>query len=54
MSNVVNRMKVILYMAVTPNGMIAKKNDDTSWVSEIEWKNFSSMIKKYGNMIIGV
>lgn len=46
-------MKVILYMAITVNGFIAKENDDTSFVSEIEWESFSSMIKRTGNMIIG-
>ena len=46
-------MKVILYMAMTPNGMIATEDDDTSWVSENEWKSFSGMIKRYGNMVIG-
>ena len=46
-------MKTILYMAITANGYIAKENDDTSWVSEVEWAGFSGMIKKYGNMIIG-
>jgi dihydrofolate reductase len=46
-------MKVILYMAVTPNGMIAKEDDDTSWVTETEWESFSGIIKKNGNMIIG-
>jgi len=46
-------MKVILYMAITINGFIAKENDDTSFVSEIEWKSFRNMIKNAGNMIIG-
>ncbi len=46
-------MKVILYMAITPNGMIATKDDDTSWVTETEWKSFSDMIKEHRNMIIG-
>jgi dihydrofolate reductase len=40
-------------MASTPNGIIAKMNDDTSWVSETEWSSYSGMIKKFGNMIIG-
>lgn len=40
-------------MAMTVNGFIAKENDDTSWVSETEWANFSRVIKKAGNMIIG-
>lgn len=46
-------MKVILYMAITINGFIAKENDDTSWVTETEWASFSGMIRKNGNMIIG-
>lgn len=46
-------MKVVLYMAISVNGYIAKENDDTSWVSETEWKGYSDMIKKAGNMIIG-
>jgi len=46
-------MKVILYMAITANGMIAKGNDDVSWVSDTEWESYSEMIKKAGNMIIG-
>lgn len=46
-------MKVILYMAITINGFIAKENDDTSFVSEIEWDSFRNMIKSTGNMIIG-
>ncbi len=40
-------------MAITINGFIAKENDDTSWVTEIEWASFSGMIRKNGNMIIG-
>lgn len=46
-------MKVILYMAITVNGFIAKENDDTSFVSEIEWDSFRNMIKATGNIIIG-
>ncbi len=46
-------MKTILYMSMTANGMIAKENDDTSWVSPAEWQSFRSMIKKAGNMILG-
>lgn len=40
-------------MAMTVNGFIAKEDDNTSWVSENEWKSFSGMIKQAGNMIIG-
>jgi len=46
-------MKVTLYMAITINGFIAKENDDTGFVSEIEWRSFRNMIKNAGNMIIG-
>lgn len=46
-------MKAILYMAMTVNGLIAKEDDDTSFVSALEWKSFSSMIKQAGHMIIG-
>lgn len=46
-------MKVILYMAITINGFIAKENDDVSWVSETSWESYSGMIKKTGNMIVG-
>ena len=46
-------MNVILYMAITVNGFIAKEDDDTSWVTETEWASFSGMIRKNGNMIIG-
>ncbi|MBI2663350.1 dihydrofolate reductase family protein [Candidatus Woesearchaeota archaeon] len=46
-------MRVILYMATTINGMIAKSDDDTNFVSNLEWKSFLSTIKGTGNMIIG-
>ena len=45
-------MKVILYMAITANGMIARKDDSVSW-SDLEWKSFSSTVNKIGNLIIG-
>lgn len=38
-------MNVILYLAMTANGLIAKEEDDTSWVSKVEWKSFSGIIK---------
>lgn len=46
-------MKVILSMAMTANGIIATEKDDTSFVSETEWKHFLQMAQKIGNMIIG-
>lgn len=46
-------MKVILYMATTINGLIAKEDDDADWVTETVWTNYCGIIKKHGNMIIG-
>ncbi len=47
-------MKVILYMAVSVDGFVAKENDDTaSWVSEIEWESYRKMTQEVGNVIIG-
>ena len=47
-------MKVTLYMAISTNGMIAKNNDDTSWITKEEWNSYSSTVKKAGNLIVGV
>ncbi len=46
-------MKVILYMATTANGYVAKENDDTSWISVGEWNSYSAMVRKTGNLVIG-
>lgn len=46
-------MKTILYMAMTVNGKIAGKDDDTSWTSKEDWGGFSEMCRKVGNAIIG-
>lgn len=45
-------MKVIVYMATTANGYIATEDDDTAFVSSVEWKAFRSMAKKFGNLIV--
>lgn len=46
-------MKTILYMATSIDGFVAKKDDNTNFVSEIEWNSFRAMMKKVGNIIIG-
>lgn len=46
-------MRVILYMAITPNGFIAKLNDDTDWISSQEWDCYSAFIRVAGNLIVG-
>lgn len=46
-------MKVVLYMAITPNGMIARKDDDTSWISKEEWNSYSTAVRAAGNLVVG-
>lgn len=46
-------MKVILYMAISLNGMIAKSDDDTSWISKEEWNSYSLAVRTAGNLIVG-
>jgi dihydrofolate reductase len=45
--------KVILYMASSLNGMIAKEDDDTSFVSESEWQSYVNHVTQAGNLVIG-
>ena len=40
-------------MAISANGIIAKNNDDTSWISDKEWGSYSSMVCKAGCLIVG-
>lgn len=46
-------MKVILYMAMSANGLIAKSNDDTSWISKEEWDSYSAAVRSAGCLIVG-
>ena len=46
-------MKVILYMAVSADGFIATKTDDTSWVSDTDWENFKKLIESTGVIVVG-
>ncbi len=46
-------MKVILYMATSLNGIIAKSDDDTSWISKEEWDSYSLAVRTAGNLIVG-
>jgi len=46
-------MKVILYMAISANGMIAKIEDDTSWISKEEWDSYSLAVRTAGCLIVG-
>jgi len=45
-------MKVVIYMAMSVNGYIAKENDETPWSDE-EWSSFSKFVKETKNLVIG-
>ena len=45
-------MKVVLYMAITANGYIAKENNETPWSDE-EWESFSTKVKEIKNIVVG-
>lgn len=45
-------MKVILYMAMTVNGYIARENGETPWSDE-EWQSFAEVARRTKNLIIG-
>lgn len=40
-------------MAISVNGFIAKENDDTSWISQVEWNSYSAAIRKAGCLVVG-
>lgn len=46
-------MKVILYMATSLDGFIAKNDGDSDWVSEADSVEFNKQIKKAGCLIVG-
>lgn len=46
-------MKTILYMAITPNGIIARENGEEDFLSHKGWETFAELAKKYGNFIVG-
>ncbi len=45
-------MKIVLYMATTVNGFIARENDDTPWAQEI-WDSYYKIAKKFNALILG-
>ena len=53
MVQIKNSMYVQLYMAISIDGFIARKNDDTSWVSSTDWDNFRAIIKDCGVIVMG-
>ncbi len=46
-------MKVVLYMAITANGYIARENGDTPWSGE-EFKAYYDFVKVKGNVVVGL
>ncbi|MDP1760109.1 MAG: dihydrofolate reductase family protein, partial [Candidatus Woesebacteria bacterium] len=46
-------MKVILYMAITANGLIAREEGGTDWINQEDWKNFREMAKQAGSVVMG-
>lgn len=46
-------MKVILYMAVTANGMIAGIDDEARWLTAEEAASYCEIVRKTGCLIVG-
>lgn len=46
-------MKVILYMAMTVNGMIARENDKEDFLSDVNWNEFCKLAKSAGCFVVG-
>ena len=46
-------MKVILYMATSIDGFIAKKDGDSDWVSETDTINFEKKVAETGCIVVG-
>jgi dihydrofolate reductase len=46
-------MKIILFMAMSLNGIIAKENGSEDFLSDINWITFEKMVKKVKCIIIG-
>jgi len=40
-------------MAISLNGLIAKSDDDTSWISKEKWDSYSLAVRTAGNLIVG-
>src|SRR3989338_7216341 len=46
-------MKVILYMAITANGMIAKENNETPFTSKADYESFKNICLQTKAVICG-
>ena len=45
-------MKVVLYMAMSVNGCIAKENNETPW-SDAVWESYYKIAKQFKAIILG-
>lgn len=46
-------MKVILYMAMSANGIIARETGTEDFLSHTNWETFSNLVGEYQNFIVG-
>lgn len=46
-------MKITLYMAISIDGFVAKKDGNSDWVSPVDSANFEQKIKEKGCIIVG-
>lgn len=46
-------MKVTLYNAISVDGYLARRDGDTNWVADADWKVFSNLVKENGCIVMG-
>ncbi len=46
-------MKVVLNMAISPNGLIAREDGDEEWLPEEGWSEFVEEAKGFDNIVMG-
>ena len=46
-------MKVVLYMETTVNGLVAKQDDGTDWISEEAWSSYEQIMSEVDAIIVG-
>jgi len=46
-------MKITLFMVMSSNGIIARKNGDEDFLNHDNWNSFSELVKQFQNFVIG-
>lgn len=46
-------MNIVLNMAISPNGLIARENGDEEWLPEEGWAEFIEEAKQFNNIVMG-